>query len=225
MFATGCVATGFRLLYERKFVFGLSAIVVAILFFVAGLKWPSSYWVSGSLISAAIIIIVLTTVGNWFEITRRAANPRYRSFALAFVLLSFGIYIIAHMNALRSDIDTYVMPRTVTRQQADDLREYLSQHDKYAVTVKVNPVDAEAREYGAQLLNAFNRSDWTATFDTSGNDPSIAPSTLNDGLCIDVIGENAKPYDAKHDPKTFLQEAFSAAGIVANCSGGTAAGN
>jgi hypothetical protein len=192
IFATGCVATGFRLLYERKFIFGLSAIVVAILFFAAGLKWPNSYWVSGSLISAAIIII-LTTVGNWSEITRRAKNPRYRSFAFAFVLVSFGIYIIIYMNALKSDIDTYVIPRSVTQKQADDLREYLSHHDKYAMTVKVNPVDAEAREYGAQLLNALNRSDWTATFDTSGNDPNIAPSTLSEGLCINVIGENEKP--------------------------------
>jgi hypothetical protein len=225
IFATGCVATGFRLLYERQFIFGLSAIVVSILFFFAELKWPSSYLVSGSLISAAIIIIILTTVGNWSEITRRAANPRYRSFALAFVLLSFGIYIITYMNALRSDIDTYVMPRSVTQKQADDLHENLSHHDKYAVTVKVNPLDAEAREYGAQLLNALNRSDWTATFDTSGNDPNIAPSTLNDGLCIDVIGENTKPYDAKHDPKPLLETAFSAAGIIANCGGGTAAGN
>lgn len=84
------------------------------------------------------------------------------------------------MNALRTDIDTYVMPRSVTQKQADDLREYLSHHDKYALTVKVNPLDAEAREYAAQLLNGLNRSDWTATFDKSGNDPNIAPSTLND---------------------------------------------
>jgi hypothetical protein len=117
------------------------------------------------------------------------------------------------------------MPRRVSQKQADDLREYLSHHDKYAVTVKVNPLDGEAREYAAQLFNALNRSDWTATFDTSGNDPNIAPSALGEGLCIDVIGENAKPYDAKHDPKPLLQAAFSAAGIIANCSGGTAAGN
>jgi hypothetical protein len=124
------------------------------------------------------------------------------------------------MNSLRSDIDTYVIPRTITKSQADDLREYLSHRDKYAVTVKVNPVDAEAREYAAQLFNALNQSDWTATFDTSGGEPNSQPNTLNDGVCIDTVGENAKPYDAKHDPKLHLQAAFIAANIIANCSGG-----
>jgi len=50
-------------------------------------------------------------------------------------------------------------------------------------------------------------------------------NTLNPGLCIAVVGENAKPYDAKHDPKPILQTAFAAAGINANCGSGSAAGN
>jgi hypothetical protein len=100
MFATGSIASGIRLLYEQKFVFGLSAIAAAILFFLGALKWPSNYWVSGLLISAAFIVIILTTVGNSSEITRGAGNPRYRSFAFAFVLLSFGIYIITYIGAI-----------------------------------------------------------------------------------------------------------------------------
>jgi hypothetical protein len=96
------------------------------------------------------------------------------------------------MDAIRNDIDTYVLPRTITQKQADDLREYLSRHEKYAMTVKVNPLDAEARKYTAQLFNALNRTIWEVKFNTSSGEPS----TLNDGLCIQVMGENASPYHA-----------------------------
>ena len=125
------------------------------------------------------------------------------------------------MNALRSDIDTYILPRTITQKQAEDLREYLSHHDKYAVTVKVNPLEAEAREYASRIFNALNPSDWNATFDTSNGEPR----TVNDGVCINTVGENAKPYDTKHEPKSLLQAAFGAADIPVNCSGGSAAGS
>jgi hypothetical protein len=140
------------------------------------------------------------------------------------IIAGFGIYGARFVYNIRSDLDQYVMPRRVTQKQADDLHEYLSHHDKYPVTVKVNPLDAEAREYAGQLLNALNRSEWEGTFDTPGNDPNILPSTLNDGVCINVVGENAKPYDAKHDPRPLLQAAFVASDITANCGGGSAAG-
>jgi uncharacterized membrane protein len=182
-------------------------------------------------IAVAIVLYILER--NWSRITTRASNQfvqivhniaRHRNVVLSLIVVGFGVYAARFVYNIRSDLDTYVMPRRITPKQADDLREYLSHHDKYAVTVKVNPLDAEAREYGAQLMNALNRSDWTATFDTSGNDVNTAPNTLNDGLCIDVMGENTKPYDVKHDPKTLLQEAFTAADIVANCGGGVGQG-
>jgi hypothetical protein len=193
--------------------------VVGILLFVAAINLPRSHLFSGSMIAVAMLVF-LTTIITWPEIKRRALNPRYRTFVAAFALLGLAIYSITYMNALRSDIDAYVMPRTVTQKQADDLREYLSHRDKYAVTVKVNPLDAEAREYASRIFNALNQSDWNATFDTSIGDPS----TANDGVCINTVGENAKPYDAKHDPQPLLQQAFASADIQTNCSGSAAAG-
>jgi hypothetical protein len=220
LFAAGCASTAARLLYDKSFTLGISAIIVAILFFVAALNLPSSYLFSGSLISVAVLVFFLTII-SWNEIKLRAFNSRYRTFAAIFIFPSFATYSITYMNALRSDIDTYVIPRTITQKQADDLREYLSHHDKYAVTVKVNPLDAEAREYAAQLFGALYRTNWEAKFNTSSDEPW----TLNDGLCIQVMGENANPYDAKHDPKALLQAAFTASDINANCGGGAAAGD
>jgi hypothetical protein len=182
------------------------------------LNWPSSYLFSGSLIVVVIIVFLVTAI-RWSEI--KQGSYQYRAALIAFAVFCFVIYNLLYMHSLRSDIDLYLMPRAVTQKQVDDLRDYLSHRDKYAVSVKVNPLDAEAREYGAQLFNALNGANWDASFDTSGGDPN----TLNDGLCINVIGTNANPYDPKHDPATILQQAFAAARIVANCSGGAGAGN
>jgi hypothetical protein len=86
--------------------------------------------------------------------------------------------------------------------------------------VKVFPLDGEAREYAGQLSNALNRANWDATFDTSGQ-PNSA-----EGLCINTTGENVnpKPFDAKHDPKTLLQQALTAADIRVNCGASSGAG-
>jgi hypothetical protein len=39
------------------------------------------------------------------------------------------------------------------------------------------------------------------------------PNTLNDGLCVDVMGSNAGPADPKHDPRQLLEDALQVAHI------------
>jgi hypothetical protein len=130
------------------------------------------------------------------------------------------------MRDLRGFVDLmdaiYVLPRTVTPMQSDELREYLSQHAKHAVTVKANPTDGEAREYAGEIYGALNRAGWdtTITWSTSSNEPPIIPS---EGVCIVAIGENSKPSD---DPSVLLRDAFSVANLFGGeyCGGGVMAG-
>jgi hypothetical protein len=105
--------------------------------------------------------------------------------------------------------------------EAGDLRDYLSHHEKFAVTVKVNPLDAEALEYAAQILNALKAAEPDATFDTATNEE---PLPRNDGVCLNVTGENY--VDPKRNPpgRDILSDAFRAANIPVNCSGGGGTG-
>jgi hypothetical protein len=120
---------------------------------------------------------------------------------------------MAYVHSLRNDLDTYGMPRTVTEKQSAVLHGCLSHHQPYAATVKVNPLDSEAREYAGQVFDALERSGWDMT---NGN-PNEDPKPLNDGLCIDVTGSNAGPPDPKRDPEPLLRQALQAAHIDANC--------
>jgi hypothetical protein len=67
---------------------------------------------------------------------------------------------IVSLRSLRSDLDAYVTPRTVSKEQTDKLRGYLSRHDAYAVSVRVVQHDQEAMEYAAQLFNAMRQTNW-----------------------------------------------------------------
>jgi hypothetical protein len=127
---------------------------------------------------------------------------------------------VFYVRRLRSDLDTYVMPRVVTAKQADELRDFLSLHAACSVTVKVNPLDEEALEYWAQLSNALKRTEWNVEMSTASADPN----TQNPGLNIYEQGINAKPKDPKADLRALLEQAFQAAHIAVNGSGGAAAG-
>ena len=86
--------------------------------------------------------------------------------------------------------------------------------------MKVNPLDAEAREYAGQILNALRGADWNAAFNTSTVEQ---PLTMNDGLCFQTTGENS--VDPKHNPKALLEVVFRNAEILVNCSGSTGGGD
>jgi len=81
------------------------------------------------------------------------------------IMSVLGIWIlmamlVSYLHDLRSDLNTYVMPRTITKQQAQKLREYLSKRESCAVTIKVVRHDQEAMEYAGQLFNAMRQTNW-----------------------------------------------------------------
>jgi hypothetical protein len=127
-------------------------------------------------------------------------------------LVGYIPYAVFDTNA---KLQTYVIPRTLTKSQADMLVQTLSKHEHYTATVKVNPLDAEAREYAEQVFNALDETDWDVDFDTSSGDPN----TLHDGLCVDERGVDSKPkYDSKSDPREILEHAFEEVRIEISCS-------
>lgn len=191
-------------------------LALAIVFFVAGINWGRIKSTIGKRLSlcvslalfAAILVVGILWPQFWLRLG---------------VLLAIyvSVYGILYIRSLRKDIEAYVLPRRITNDQAEGLREYLSHHEPHPVTVKVNPRDAEAREYASQILNALKRTEWEVEFSTS----DAVPHTLNEGLCIGVVGANAGPRDPKHNPQQLLQQAFRAARIIANGSSSASAGN
>jgi hypothetical protein len=153
------------------------------------------------------------------RVSKRPIRTPLFVFASALISIFIG-HTISQVVTTQVAVTKYVLPRGVTEKQANDLRDYLSRREAHSVTVKVNPLDGEATEYAGQVFNALKNTEWAVEFSTSNGEPF----TLNSGLCIDEQGENAKPNDPKHDPRELLQQAFRAANIEVNCSGGAAAG-
>lgn len=73
------------------------------------------------------------------------------------IFFYFAISGIIYMRSLRNDLDTYVMPRTVTTEQADQLREYLSGYEAHAVTVKINSLMLRPRNMVGSYLMHLKR--------------------------------------------------------------------
>jgi hypothetical protein len=214
-FSLAFLSAGAVLLFEGKYILGPLAILIAILSYIIGYKWPAfKRRFSHSLVS----------------VIDRLANISTD----IIVFLAFGVltYIVISLHELRSDLNEYVLPRTVTATQSADLLEYLSHHEPHSVTVKVyvspyipsnlspSPSDQEATIYAGQLFTALKNTDWRVTIDYSNKEPL----PRNPGLCIQTGGSSA-PVDAKHDPVALLQAAFAAAHIAVNCSGGNGGGD
>lgn len=62
--------------------------------------------------------------------------------------------------SLRADFNKFILPRGVTAEQADKLKDYLSKREAYPVNVEVVQNDREATEYASQLFNALRQTNW-----------------------------------------------------------------
>jgi hypothetical protein len=134
------------------------------------------------------------------------------------VMLYIALKVFFYVRQLRTDLDTYVMPRVMTAKQADALRDFLLHHQPHSVTVKVNQLDQEATAYCNQLSGALKQAEWNVQ--TSYADPD--PHTQTPGLRIQELGVNARPKDMQG--VTLLQQAFQAARIRIDGSGAVGAG-
>lgn len=158
------------------------------------------------------------------RVRKSLINMPFRTPIIALACLVISLFVgqtVSQITMTHNAVVAYVLPRQVTEKQAINLANSLSHHEAHSVTVKAYPLDAEAIEYAAQILNALKRSDWNVDFSTSDGEPY----TLNAGTCIYTQGQVSVPNDAKHDPGTILQQAFRDAQIEVNCGGGVVAGN
>jgi hypothetical protein len=147
---------------------------------------------------------------TWGLAQRLWRAPLYRTAVSRLILTYVVIYAAVYVHTLRTDINMYAMPRTVTKEQADALRHYLSQHrEKYSVTVRTTAHSQEADEYAGRIFNALNRTGWDSHLDESDDSPehpNPIPSLI--GMCVFIRGANGGS-----DQETTLRQAFVAAGI------------
>jgi hypothetical protein len=198
IFALGCGLEACAALFGGKPLWVVAAGVLgAVSFHLLGTKWPAIRKNLWPRVAAGIDQI--------------GSDWSYRLWALSVIVSYFAISGLLYVHQLRSDLDTYVMPRTVTSRQAEDLREFLSHHESHSITIKINAQsvqDEEARQYWLQLSDAFKRTNWTVEAITPATEPNGGP-----GLSFYETGQNAKPNNPGHDPVTLLQEAFQNAHI------------
>lgn len=131
----------------------ITALVLAIVFFLVGIKWTS---------------LKSRIWPTWAErIDRAAGDYRFR-YGLPLLLVgAAGIYTISYLQSLRNDLDMYVMPRVVTEKQAAALRTALSSNpNTWNVQLNIcsNVGDREATEFAGQLFNAIRNGGWDAQF-------------------------------------------------------------
>jgi hypothetical protein len=134
------------------------------------------------------------------------------------MLIILGITTVSLIFETKDALDTYVMPRAVTEQQAKALRKYLSQYDKYSVTIKVDMLDEEAREYAGQLYEAFKGAGWKPEQQFTNE-----PLPVVNGLFITTTGVVVASSDPDHDPGSLLQRGLQMSDIPLHGGGGSAA--
>jgi hypothetical protein len=88
------------------------------------------------------------------RLERIALRPWLRRIlsALGVLFLVVGGY---YAYSLRSTLNSYILPRSVTNEQRLRLKEYLDKQQPFAVHVEVVPNDPEAMEYAGQIFNAL----------------------------------------------------------------------
>src|SRR5208337_816665 len=180
----------------------------------------------GGFLGLVVLIRDRTNV-NFLRNTRIPKLPAgipLRTLVLVLASATISIFVghtISQIMTIQTAVDQYVLPRSLTKKQVDEIRDYLSHRKVYSVTVKANPLDGEALEYAGQLFNALRGTDWTVEMNTSNQEPG----TPNPGLCIEELGANSKPkFNPNDDPAELLRQAFQVSNIEVNCSGGSGSG-
>jgi len=152
-------------------------------------------------------------------ITTTASNFWLRFFA---TIVIAGYFIgggLLYIHRMRSDLDIYVMPRTVTSEQANDLRKYLAQHPPYSVTVWSSVEDREAAEYASRLYLALQRANWDVEQNQFGS--SRIAAECAEGMCLRVEWPTKEgAIDPKHlPPHVILRDALRYSNIDLNSDG------
>jgi hypothetical protein len=142
---------------------------------------------------------------------------RVRTRFLVLVCLAVSALVgqlVSEAIATQNAISMYVLPRQVTEKQAEDLRDYLSRDDPYALSLTVIANDQEAVEYGAQLFNALRRTKWEVN--PPGHDfPRVLEGWYGTGLSmkVEATGQPPNANPPHQDPAAVLLDALDKAKI------------
>ena len=155
--------------------------VVCTVFDYLGLGWlllvPEVLFVSGAalwkmLLAIAFGVLCICVANYWTRIKPRLGPSLVASVTWVannfwlkriLVLTAFGYLVVVVLSfslQLRSDLDAYITPRTISEEQEAKLLDYLSKHDPYSVTVRVVPRDQEAANYAGQIFNVLRKTKW-----------------------------------------------------------------
>jgi hypothetical protein len=165
IFALGCGLEACAALFAGRSIWLVVAGVLgAIAFHLLGTKWPvikTRLWPR--------LVLFFEWIGN---------SRRFRTGALTLVVGYFAVAGILYIERLRGDLDAYVMPRAVSKEQASKLQDYLSKHEAYPVSMRVVQHDQEAMEYAGQLFNAMRQTNWDINPPNHGGPESFHLPTL-----------------------------------------------
>ncbi len=216
--ALGCVLVAVeQRLASEQIRSGFQWLGAGLLIGGVGFNWSQIIRTISSRLTLFLFLSLAAVVGavvqqSWSGIAALTAS--------GLVLATYAtLVVIAYVLRLRNDLDKYVMPRIVTKQQADAIQEHVQ--GTGSVTIKVNPHDSEATQYAGQLFDAIQKTGWRVELDQ----PETAPAQPNDGLYSHVEGERSAPNSL--DPGGELRalvDALQKSGIPFNGGGGQAAG-
>jgi len=182
------------------------SLLLGLLFFLAGIKWPKIKTVVGGKFVAAVEGLsrpefrnLIIAVGFAYVVISRRM-PRYEYVIPYVTVMYFFLTGFEYIWENRRDLNRYVMPRHFTRRQADRLKKRLAEHDPYPVSVRVNPHDTEALRYAQEIANALNETAWKAELCKD------EPFPLYQGLT--AYGAGCGPRNQFGEPKNFLWMAF-----------------
>jgi len=167
---------------------------------IASIVWRSlvdvlSYFLGQIVVSSLLLYFLM----------RNNVPPRVE--LVAWLLWALIALVLTQQHFIRRDFKRFAMPRTITRRQASNLEEFLSQHDKQTVIIK-HLQDDEALNYRNDLIRALKSAGWDVQ--TQNNDKP--PHPISDGIKVvqgDVPGSTG--------PKGLLYNALKYAKIEAGC--------
>jgi hypothetical protein len=102
-----------------------------------------------------------------------------------------GVWILVatlaySLHVLRSDLDVYVMPRVLTKQQIAELHKLLTEHDHAPVVLKYDHYDKETEAYAGQWADVLAQAGWPVTSDTDESHQPFARDA--NSICVEEMG-------------------------------------
>jgi hypothetical protein len=188
-------------------------VVLAIFFAVFGVTWPTFKLKLGSKFSQFISTV-----------ERISSDYRYRTVGKVLLAVAVALILTSYLRSLRDDVDTYLVPRTLTKAQSEELgRAVAGVHSDIKINVLFPTYDPEAREYAGQLFAAIRGSGWDIQLQPVNLwNPRDQPDNpfnnfvLAEGLGMEdcIPGQPTQEDEQRLRPATVLRGAIEEAGLA-----------